>query len=248
MPNVLISLQPLTAMSAVTVTALTRSDTNMAPVGVSLPISLSNAAGVWSATFTDPNPPPTFYSVTADMTQTSGQVTQSFTFQPPPVGSVSGFWTSQSAIAYAFGQVSMDLLSNLNNQTPGADTTGYLGAIQFAESEINYALAWFGYPTGTTTPPFPTTSMAYTILSQQATILAACWLYQKRGLQDDGKNLAGQFAASQCEARKQIKRIIVNKIPDVDRGFVVAPRVVRSLAISAPWINPIGGWGGGIFW
>jgi hypothetical protein len=222
-----IQIQPSVSLSAASVTALIRSDTGMTPSGVTPPLALSSSVvdgkTLWGTTFADTTPP-AYYSVTIVMTQTSGTVDQPFTYQLTP-GNVVGFWTSQQEIEYAFGQFAMDQLSNLNNNYAGADSQGYIQAIKYAESELNYQLALFNYPTGSS---FPTSSMAYGILVEQATILAACWLYQKRGMTDSDSKITGAFAAAQAEARRTIKRVIVNRIPDVPRAVSVSPELVMN--------------------
>lgn len=137
-----------------------------------------------------------------------------------------GFWTNSTLIDRFLGQVLGDQLSNMDNITTSADPNGYNDAIGHAETNVNYQLALFGYPTGASNPTFPTTSFAYSSLSDAATVLASYWLYVKRGVFDEKDAIGGKFQKLKTEADALIKKIIRDKIPDVARGYTSQPAVI----------------------
>lgn len=238
MATITISLTNINpAASAVSVTNVIRSDTLAQPAGISLPIALTFIAPTWSATFTDTSPPPS-YTTTATITE-GGVTSIPFSWDFPSSASVAGYWTSQSAIESYIGGYNADLLSNLNNNQTGPSAAGFADAIMRAESRLNYELALFWYPNGTTTPPFPLTSMAGPSFQTDATMLASAWIYSKRGYDDSLKYLAGAFKKAEDDAMADIRRIIRNRIMDVPRSFKPQPiEMIVSPVIIPYWAGP----------
>lgn len=228
MPAIPINIGPITGdtVSAVSVITLVRGDTNGSIPGVSLPIALTLSSGTWSGSFNDATPSP-YYFITYTVTFSDASVYGPFGDTVSGLtGSVTGFWTSQTLITRYMGQTLGGQLSNLDNALSGSDPAGFSDAITHAENWINYQLALYGYPNGATTPAFPKTSLAYGVLSDSATILAAYWLYAKRGVEDDAKGIAGKFEGLKNEAESRVKRILHDKIPDVARSFNSRPALI----------------------
>ncbi len=77
----------------------------------------------------------------------------------------------------------------------------------------------------------------YNSLSDAATLLAAWYLYTKRGMLDDVPKSAGKFAGLRDKAYAAIKEILVNKIPTVNRGRGYAP---HPAVVISPVFAPYG--------
>jgi hypothetical protein len=153
----------------------------------------------------------------------------------PNTPPVVGFWTNSTLIDRYLGQTLGDQLSNVDNNQVGSDPAGYNDAIIHAENWINYQLRLFGYPSGVTSPQFPTTSLAFGVLSDAATMIAAYWLYAKRGIFDKGDEVSGKFAKVKNEGEGMVNEILRNKIQDVPRSFNSRPALLTSgLSIGTP--------------
>lgn len=228
MPAVPINIGPITGdtATAVSVVTLLRGDTNTAPAGVTLPIALALSGSLWGGSFTESSPA-AYYLATYTVTFSDGGMVGPYALVVSgEASSAIGFWTNQTNIERFIGQQLGANLSNVNQNSNIADPSGYADAIAYAESFINYQLSLFGYPTGVTSPAFPTPSFAYAAFNNAATILAAYWLYVKRGIFDDKDKAGGKFAKLKEDAETEIKAIVRNKIPDVARNFKQGPAVI----------------------
>lgn len=237
MPAVPINIGPITGdtATAVSVVTLLRGDTNAAPAGVSLPIALTLSGSTWSGSFSESSPA-AYYLATYTVTFADGGFVGPYALVVSgEVTSAVGFWTNQTNIERFIGAALGAQLSNVNQNSNIADPSGYADAIAYAESFINYQLFLFGYPTGATTPAFPTSSFAYAAFNNAATVLAAYWLYVKRGIFDDKDKAGGKFAKLKEDAEKEIKAIVRNRISDVTRvGWSHTPAVIL---VSGPQTN-----------
>lgn len=236
MATVQIILTSPAGSSACSVTGLLRSDTGLAPSGVSLPIALTLTSGNWVGSFVDPSSLPPFYLTTVVFTINS-VVAQPATYPLYTAAEASGFWTSQQAIEQYLGGYNADVLSNLDNNQTGAVVAGFQDAINHAEAFTNSNLQQFWYPSGVTNPQFPTTSYQFQQICTYTTMSASAWLYNKRGAFLDGTNkLAGAFAAAKAEGESGIRRIIRDKIYDVPRNIGQQPELIFNPVI-APFGN-----------
>lgn len=142
MPSVPISLGITgDTATAVSIAAITRSDTGVAPSGVSLPLSLTLSGGLWTGSFTDPSTLPPYYNATLSVTYSDG------TTQTIP-GVVIG---SGSTTAGAYGDIS-DIRAEMGtfNEQVAADPDSQNDPTQislheqkgivFADSRINRKL------------------------------------------------------------------------------------------------------------
>lgn len=228
--SVAVRLAVLPSASSASILAAYRADTGLPPVGTSFPVALTYVAPYWIGTFDD-NPPATTYKGSGVITLPDGNV---ITF-PVVIKSgqiqVIGFWTSQPAIEDFIGVFSGDQLSNLDNDSVQASPGGFADAIVRAESVTNLVLRQFYYPSGNTSPTFPSSSYAFDTLALNTTVTAAAWIYAKRGSYDQNDQIAGKFARAESRARLEIKQCIVNKILDVSRNLNGFPTLIFNPAL-----------------
>lgn len=233
-------------LSAASVTALTNGTTGAPVSGVTIPFALTNPSSdgvTWQGSFVDPSGSAAYYNSSIIITLAAGGTSGPFSYVIQGSGSVVGFWTSQLAIESFLGAYASDALSNLNNGETGPSAAGYLDAIMQAESFTNYETALFGYPNGTTNPQFPITNFTFPLLSRSTTIMAAGWLYQKRGfLQSDVKDIGGSLGPLVKKAESDICKIIRNKIPGIQRqGYTSQPTIILNPSVTGfGFKNPLG--------
>jgi hypothetical protein len=66
-------------------------------------------------------------------------------------------------------------------------------------------------------------------------MIAAYWLYAKRGIFDKGDEVSGKFAKVKNEGEGMVNEILRNKIQDVPRSFNSRPALLTSgLSIGTP--------------
>jgi hypothetical protein len=192
MPTVTISLAITgDTITAVSVTALTRSDTGLAPSGVSLPLSLSLVGGVWTGSFVDPATLPPFYNTTLGVTYSDSTV-QSIPGVSINGGVVAGVYGDLSDISAEMGGYNTGQAADPDNAGDAGQTTLHeQKAIAFADSYINAELSKANFAT----PATVNLGMLKIIFGK----LGAYQLYQVRGLQDKTNAFQQKFDWARAE-------------------------------------------------
>lgn len=141
MATIPIQLTTSIAVSAISMTNVLRSDTNLAPSGISLPIALSNTSGnTWAGSFTDTSPPYS-YAATATLT-TSGSTSAPFAFAiyaggSAPTEPLPPLPSTPTIIAD--GQPTDDTLNAVLNY-PFAILRSYLGLNGTGWTQLNFTV------------------------------------------------------------------------------------------------------------
>lgn len=167
-------------VSAVSVTALTRSDTGTAPSGVSLPFSLTLTSGAWTGSFTEPSTLPPYYNATIQITYSDSTV-QTVSGVQIFTGKQTGYYTSQSAAESIYGATNIAKWSNKGDSAAGtADLTAIQDALNRTDREFDRVFRFYKYAT-----PIATTVVDFGNISDLAAEYMGVLLYEARGLRDN---------------------------------------------------------------
>jgi hypothetical protein len=205
-------------ITAVSITALLRSDNGLPPTGVSFPIALtlgSPGGGIWpwSGSFTEVGPVPAFYW---NPNGPIGQVT--FTaggngfFYNTILGSgiTAGLYSTVLQANGIYGPDNIELWST-RAKTGVFDPSWQMLAWNQADAEIMSEFAKQNYvlptPIGTQTPGTPIYSSVLQLGQIEATMMGA-FLYQAPGLQDAAKGRDGKVTDRVDLARKQLQNLL----------------------------------------
>lgn len=92
---------------------------------------------------------------------------------PPPTA--VGYYADINNLYGRFGEYNINAYSNVDNDTDGADLNKIQASLDWTDTYINRALQLQGYQT-----PIPKTSRDFSMLTEIATVLAACRLHDAR--------------------------------------------------------------------
>jgi phage gp36-like protein len=104
------------------------------------------------------------------------------TATPITAGSASGRYAAQSDVESQFGIDNVRVWSQLDNSQTVADVSRIQQSLNFADGKIISTFANFG---NYVTPLAPIGTDA-ALVTRWAAVIAGAWLYQSRGLRDDG--------------------------------------------------------------
>jgi len=104
------------------------------------------------------------------------------TATPISAGSASGRYAVQGDVESQFGIDNVRVWSQLDNSQTTADVSRIQQALDFADGRIISTFANFG---NYVTPLAPIGTDA-ALVTRWAAVIAGAWLYQSRGLRDDG--------------------------------------------------------------
>lgn len=210
MPSVQITEALPEPATAVSLTALTRSDTGLTPTGVTLPLAFTDQGGgtAWAVAFTDPDALPPRYDFTYRVTwpdASTSDVTSSIT-----PGEAIGFWTMQAKVEKTYGTASLGNDANLSN-----DGTGVAAVWQQALDDVDAWIDRLFRANGYTPvrPPVASASIDYPAIEPLARALVRVRLYQARGWADTrglgnvGGDVSGAFAKLERDAKAELTAI-----------------------------------------
>jgi hypothetical protein len=106
----------------------------------------------------------------------------SVTATPITAGSASGRYAAQGDVESQFGIDNVRVWSQLDNSQTIADVSRIQQSLNFADGKIISTFANFG---NYVTPLAPIGTDA-ALVTRWAAVIAGAWLYQSRGLRDDG--------------------------------------------------------------
>jgi len=226
MPTVEITESLPEAATAVSLTALTRSDTGLTPTGITLPLALTDQGGgtAWGVTFTDPAALPPRYDFTFQVTwpdASTSDVTSSLT----PGGAV-GVYGDHSDIKSEMGGTNIQLEGDADNDGNAATIlASEQKASDWADDQINIELGGFGF----VTPATQNLASLRVIYGK----LAAYQLHQIRGIVEQ----KDAYVAKRDEAYAILRRMIAMSIrnPDAVTSFT---RVAADVDVAPASIAP----------
>lgn len=213
MATVPIPLQLNQVESILIVTAIVRSDTNVAPGGITLPVTLTQGSPVgglypWTGSFTttDPTLPP-FYFATALL---NGLI--SFNFKIFGTTPPAGMW---GTLAQAQGIYSADNI-NLWSTSRGAsapDPTMQQNAFNQADSDLiaQITQSYYSIPGPLSSYSMTTQSQIWSSANQLGFIeaeLMGAYLYQANGVQDSAKGMDGKIQGHIDHAMQALKEML----------------------------------------
>jgi phage gp36-like protein len=113
-------------------------------------------------------------------------------------GSAAGRYAAQSDVESQFGIDNVRVWSQLDNSQTTADVSRIQQALDFADGKIISTFANFGnYVT-----PLAPIGADISLVTRWAAVIAGAWLYQSRGMRDDGgqsDHIAGLRAIVETE-------------------------------------------------
>lgn len=186
--------------SGFSIATLTRSDTGLAPAGVSLPIALANTSGtIWTGSFVDASPAP-LYNAIGLITFLNGGTANTPPFQIVGIG-VAGAWGTFSQACAIYSTDNENLWSTQRSDgTPSASQQQ--GAFDQATAEITMAILLKGLGLPSAGTP------AFTALGWIEAELAGVNLYSANGLQDAAKGMDGKLTLHRQRAMRRLRNLI----------------------------------------
>jgi hypothetical protein len=196
MATIPIRLTLSAAETAVSITALTRSDTGLAPAGVALPIALVATGNVWNGSFTEASPAPS-YTAVAQVTFPGGTTAFSQPFQIAGASGPAGKFGTIAIPARKYSIDNLNLWATAPN-TGSPDLSLQQGAFDDADTYIISAIQLKGLDL-----PAQGTN-AFAALADIEGRLMGAFLYEANGLQDE----KDKMAAHATSAKRLLARLI----------------------------------------
>ncbi len=139
------------------------------------------------------------------------------TATPISDGSASGRYAAQGDVESQFGIDNVRVWSQLDNSQTTADVSRIQQALDFADGKIISAFANFG---NYVTPLAPIGTDA-ALVTRWAAVIAGAWLYQSRGLRDDGSE-GDRIAQLQSQVEAEMLRYRGNEKLNAARRWPAA--------------------------
>lgn len=181
-------------VSSFTVTSILRADNNQAPIGTTLPVTLtvgSPVAGVypWTGSFVDSTSAPFYNAI--------GMIDgESFPFVIQGTTAPSGLWATLANVQQIYGPDNIFLWSqNATSATPSA--TWQQGAFTRADQYILQEFSSYYFVP-------PTVNSTLTWIEAE---LVGVYLYEANGLQDAAKGIDGKMTAHRENAENQLEEL-----------------------------------------
>lgn len=243
MSTINISLTANPAATAISMTAVVRSDTGLPPAGISLPIALSLSGGNWVGMFSDTSPSATYIGT---FVLSIGSLNYP-PFQDTIVSGAGaqGYYTTQ-AIIEAVGGFDSDTWSNVSNSSAIPNQARYQSAINRIETAMNSRLMRQSF-----VAPIPMTHPQFGMMTKIATDYALEELYAfPRGVRG-GDKVGGALQMMRDEALQELEELMFLNRGGFQRvagysdvGFARATTTPGGTPVASrpPW--PIPNWDG----
>jgi phage gp36-like protein len=139
------------------------------------------------------------------------------TASPISAGFASGRYAAQGDVESQFGIDNVRVWSQLDNSQTAADVSRIQQALDFADGKIISTFANFGnYVT-----PLSPIGTDVALVTRWAAVIAGAWLYQSRGLRDDGSE-GDRIAQLQSQVEVEMLRYRGNEKLDAARRWPAA--------------------------